>query len=333
VTRWGILGCGDVVARKTAASFQQASRAASIAAVADKDPARAEEIAQRFSVAIVCRTVEELVEHPDVDAIYIATPPHLHRDHAVLAARAGKHILCEKPMALDAAQCREMMEEAARAGVRLMVAYYRRFWCQTAKIKELIEDGSLGEIVNARVLVTGNVMREPESVRRWKLDPRLSGGGFLMDVGCHRIDLLLHLLGFPCQVAAFAGSYRARHPVDDVSNVSIRFENGALAAASFNWVVDTFTDELEIMGTHGRLLASPLGGGGVVLKVGSEMMELCTPAPLSSHGELLVHCSRVIQSLEAPLVPGEAGLATAAVIDAAYASSRERRCVPPAEFL
>jgi len=320
--RWGIVGCGDVATKKAGPSFAHTPDTR-IVAVADTRPERAETFARQFGVAKVYRSLENLLADPEVEAVYLATPPGLHSPQTLAAAAARKHVLAEKPMALNVAQCREMVEACRRNGVNLAVAYYRRFWPQTTLMKSIIEQGEIGEVLNARVQVTGNVMLEPERVRTWKLDPRASGGGFLMDVGCHRIDLLIHLLGDIADVTAFTDAVRWDFTVDNSSNILMRFRSGALAVGAFNWTVGYFTDELEIIGTSGRLTASPLGGPQIRVRTLDGVRDIPTPRAEYTHSALLA----AIEHGSDGGLRGAEAMKVNQVIEAAYLSSRERRTV------
>jgi predicted dehydrogenase len=329
--KWGIIGCGDVVLKKSAPSFQHAE-GAKIVAAADKDRERAEAFGRQFGVSRTYFDAEDLLSDPEVDAVYIATPPNLHYPHVIAAARMRKHVLCEKPMALTVTHCREMIEACDRSGVKLMVAYYRRFWPQTLLMKRLIEEGEIGEVVSARTQMTGNVMFEPEPVRRWKLNPAVSGGGFLMDVGCHRIDLLMFLIGEVQDVTAFTDRVNWEYEVDNSSSFILRFRRGALATGSFNWTVNYFSDDFEIIGTQAKIIASPFGGDKIYLQRHKETKEIATPSPAYTHAGLIAQANEVIEQGAIHSISGDLGLRVSQVIEAAYLSSKERRTVSLAEL-
>src|SRR6188768_913345 len=148
--RWGILGCGEVTEVKSGPGFQKA-RGSALVAVMRRDAAKAEDYARRHGVARWYSDAEALVRDPEVDAVYVATPPSTHCAYAVLAAKAGKPVYVEKPMALDHAECRTMLDACATAGVPLFVAYYRRALPRFARIKALLEAGAIGTVRVAAV--------------------------------------------------------------------------------------------------------------------------------------------------------------------------------------
>src|SRR5581483_282794 len=158
---------------------------------------------------------------------YVATEHDRHAAQVVAAAEAGKHVLCEKPMALTAAECRRMIEACRAAGVFLSVAYYRRYYPKVRRMKALLDDGLIGDPVHASICLGGRL--EPERVRPndWRLRKERAGGGALADTGSHRLDLLCYLLGEPERVAGLAE--RAELPIDapDVESLLIRMRGGA----------------------------------------------------------------------------------------------------------
>jgi predicted dehydrogenase len=241
------------------------------------------------------------------------------------AAAAGKHVLCEKPMALSIAQCREMIEACRARNARLMVAYYRRFWPLLRAMKGLIDDGRLGEVISARVAVTGDIERDPKSILQWKLDPALSGGGFLLDVGSHRIELLLYLLGEVTSVSAFV-DYGA-HRVDLRSSVLFRFASGVFATGAFSWVTKTALDEFEICGTRAKILAQPLGGDRLLVQEGAESQMIAVEPYHSTHTALIEHTVEAICAGRPHEVSGEVGMRVNQIIEAAYRSARQNRTV------
>src|SRR5882672_3909851 len=145
VVRWGIIGCGDVTEVKSGPALQRATGSA-LVAVMRRDRAKAEDYARRHGVARAYDDAAALIADPEVDAVYVATPPSSHQDYALAAAQAGKPVYVEKPMARSHAECRSMIDGCARADVPLFVAYYRRALPRFLKVKQLIDDGALGEV-------------------------------------------------------------------------------------------------------------------------------------------------------------------------------------------
>lgn len=190
-------------------------------------------------------------------------------------------------------------------------------------MRRLIDERRLGDSLSARIEVTGDMERELESIQQWKLDPSLSGGGFLMDVGSHRIELLLYLLGEVASVSAFV-DYDC-HSVDVRSNILFRFTSGALAMGAFNWTTNVATDDFSISGRQGKVVASPLGAGKLRLEMGQGLQEVDTQAPGYTHLSLIEHTVKALEHGLNHEVPGEVGCRVNQIIEAAYRSAREKR--------
>ncbi|WP_298459968.1 Gfo/Idh/MocA family protein [uncultured Cellulomonas sp.] len=192
--RWGIIGVGDVTEVKSGPGFQQAD-GSELVAVMRRDGARAADYARRHGVPRWYDDADALLADPDVDAVYVATPPDAHADYAIRAAAAGKPVYVEKPMARTAAECEAMVAACERAGVPLFVAYYRRAMPRFTAVARLLADGAIG---TPRAVTVRQLQPAPsftDGVVPWRLRPEVSGGGLFVDLGSHTLDLLDHLLG------------------------------------------------------------------------------------------------------------------------------------------
>ncbi|MFQ6094427.1 MAG: Gfo/Idh/MocA family protein, partial [bacterium] len=243
MVRWGIIGCGDVADRKSGPAFNQVE-GSELVAVMRRDAAKSREFAKKHGAKKWYTKVENLLADEDINAIYVATPVHLHCEHTIAAADAGKHVLCEKPMAVNVAQCQQMIQACKSNGVKLMIAYYRRFYPSVKKMKEVMESGAIGDIVLARVNLTGYY--NPSQPGEWRTDPLIAGGGVMMDVGSHRLDLLIHLLGDVEKVGAFVDTLHCNYAVEDSAALVMKFKSGAHAVSNFNWNVGSGSDDFEI---------------------------------------------------------------------------------------
>ena len=191
---WGLIGCGDISRKRVAPALRDAPRS-ELQAVARAQAELAEEFAQEFGAARHSADWRELSADPEIDAVYIATPVDLHAEQTAAAAQAGKHVLCEKPMALTTEECDQVSTACAAAGVKLGIAYYRRFYPVLDRIKEIIASGDVGQPVMAHINCFETFNPEPGEPRHWLIEKARSGGGPMMDFGCHRIEVLLNLLG------------------------------------------------------------------------------------------------------------------------------------------
>ena len=193
---WGIIGCGDVTEVKSGPALQKAERS-SLVAVMRRNSQLAADYAKRHQVPRWYDDAQQLIDDPEVNAIYVATPPSTHKEYALKALAAGKPVYVEKPMGISHAECLEMLREAEQSNLPLFVAYYRRAMERFLKIKDLIESGAIGEvrlviIVFQRPLIAKD---SDPATRGWRLDSKISGGGYFVDLASHMFDLLDFFLG------------------------------------------------------------------------------------------------------------------------------------------
>lgn len=271
MVRWGIIGCGDVAEKKGGPALYQAE-GSELVAVMRRDLEKAEDFAQRHGAKRAYSSVEALLADPEIDTVYIATPPYLHCAQTLQAAAAGKHVLVEKPMALSVAECDQMIAACQKFNVSLHVAYYRRYWPKFQAIKAALEEGELGTVLGAQLQLC---TLAPTS--GWRVDPAISGGGHVVDVGSHRLDMLCFLLGEVAEVQGFAQNRLAHHSAENDTVFSLRFDSGALASAGFHFHTRPSRDVLEIFGSEATLTCDPFDGTSFTIN--SEERRFETPSP------------------------------------------------------
>ena len=276
--RWGIVGCGDVTEVKSGPGFQKA-RGSALVAVMRRDAAKAEDYARRHGVPRWYSDAEALVRDPEVDAIYIATPPSTHRQYALLAAAAGKPVYVEKPMALDHGECRAMIDACAAAGVPLFTAYYRRAMPRFARIKALLDAGAIGTVRVASVSVYRSFV-PPAGALPWRIDPAVSGGGLFVDLASHQLDLLDYFLGPIVDVSGVAANQAGLYPAEDVVVAAFAWASGARGTGLWSFSASGDVDRTELVGTRGRILYTTFTDAPVILETdaGIEALELPFPA-------------------------------------------------------
>jgi 1,5-anhydro-D-fructose reductase (1,5-anhydro-D-mannitol-forming) len=252
--RWGILGCGDVTERKSGPAFQKA-RGSSLVAVMRRTPGLARDYAARHGVPRWYEDADALISDPEVDAVYVATPPGSHADLALRCARAKKPCYVEKPMAKTVAECRAMIAAFRAVGVPLFVAYYRRALPRFLAIKKAIESGEIGAIRSVSI----TLLREPSPAERdprtlpWRVRPDIAGGGHFVDLACHTLDFLDFALGPIAAVTGFAENQAGLYPAEDAVSLSFRFESGVLGAGRFCFAADRSADEVVLTGSEGEI--------------------------------------------------------------------------------
>jgi predicted dehydrogenase len=319
--RWGLIGCGDIAAKRVAAALSSA-QGSTLIAVARRRADLAAEFAARHGAKRWHADWRDLVSDDDVGAVYIATPVNLHAEQAVAASEAGKHVLCEKPMALTPPECERMLAAARAHGVRLGVAYYRHHYPIVARLRELISSGALGQPVVAVVQVFEMFDPPPDHPRAWFLKKKIAGGGPMFDFGCHRIEVLLDLLGPIRTVHGSPTNVRFHNrEVEDTCTADLGFESGAQATLIVSHAVQEPRDSVDIYCTQGSAHIDVLNKGDLRLVAQSGLRQERHPAPLNLHLPLVQDFVDAIREGREPAVTGEIGLAVARVVDAIYATT------------
>jgi 1,5-anhydro-D-fructose reductase (1,5-anhydro-D-mannitol-forming) len=255
---WVVAGIGDI-ARKRVIPAIQAEPRSELYGFVTRDPAKAAAYAgARTWPARTWPSIDEAVADASVDAVYIALPVAMHAAAAVTALRAGKHVLCEKPMALNVAQAADMLA-AAHAGPALLgVSYYRRLYPKLLRARQLIAEGAIGQ----PLLVEANCHTWTETLagREWLADPALAGGGPLYDTGSHRIDAMCFLFGKPERASGVLSNAVHRMKVEDSATVVMQFSGGVHGVIDVRWNSHVARDQFRIVGVDGEIVLDPLNG-------------------------------------------------------------------------
>lgn len=275
--RWGIVGCGDVTEVKSGPGFQKAD-GSSLLAVMRRDRTKADDYARRHGVPRVHATAEDLVRDPDVDAVYVATPPDTHEALALLAAAAGKPCLVEKPMARNHAECLRMIDAFGAAGVPLWVAYYRRALPRFLKVRELLSAGSIGTLTSIHVQVTDR-LATGEDARNWRFDPARAGAGPFLDLASHGLDLIDFLAGPIGAVSGIALNTAGAYAAEDVTAAAFQVGSRIAGTGIWNFHAAAKADVLTFTGSRGTVTTPIFGDGDVVLSAdaGTEIISVRNP--------------------------------------------------------
>jgi predicted dehydrogenase len=286
--KWGIIGCGNVTELKSGPAFNKVGHS-KLVAVMRRDEAKAADYAKRHGVPKWYSDASQLINDPEVNAVYIATPPNTHASYAIAAMNAGKPVYVEKPMARNYADCMEMIRVSEKTGMPLLVAYYRRSLPAFLKVKEMIEAGKIGKplTVNIRLhLAYGEKDQFPDK-QSWHIDPEISGGGHLYDMASHQFDYLDFLFGPIADVHGIAKNLAGFYPSEDTVSAVYTFENGVTGAGSWCFVGSKETEEdlIEITGTEGKLTLSCFQHRDVqwVSSSGSESLSFQNPENISHY--------------------------------------------------
>ncbi len=279
--RWGIIGCGDVTEVKSGPAFKKIANS-ELVAVMRRDAAKAQDYAQRHGVKKWYASAQDLINDPEVDAVYIATPPDSHADYTVQAAAAGKPVYVEKPMALNYTQCQEMIAACDKHQVPLFVAYYRRCLPSFLKVKELVDSGAIGEVrlVNLRLYHAPQKDMNPDQLP-WRVQPEIAGGGLFFDLAPHQLDYLDFLFGPIAAVTGQTTNQAGLYPAEDLVTAQFTFQNGVLGTGTWCFTVapEQITDVMEIVGSQGRITFPCFGQAPVRLENAAGAQEFHLPPP------------------------------------------------------
>jgi len=252
---WGIIGCGDVTEVKSGPAFNKVSNSKLIA-VMRRDAEKAKDYAIRHQVPKWYANVDELINDPAINAIYIATPPSSHTEYALKAIAAGKSVYVEKPMALSYNDGKQMVDAANASGVKLVIAHYRRQQPFFLKIKSLIDENSIGNIrlANLSFLQPSNNDVIAKSAANWRIDPSISGGGLFHDMAPHQLDLMLYFFGEVERCIGLSTS-TTNSLADDLVTGQIQFKNNVIFNGSwcFNVAKADTIDQCDIYGESGKI--------------------------------------------------------------------------------
>lgn len=327
--RWGMIGCGAVAEVKSGPALQRASGSRLVAVMRRRGDLAAD-YARRHGVAHGFDSVDALLACPDVDAVYVATPPGSHLAYALKALEAGKPTYVEKPMARSAGECAAMVEAFAVARVPLFVAYYRRALPRFVRAKEIVESGALGAITAVTYLYAS-----PAHVRHgakegnelpWRLRAEESGGGLFMDLGCHTLDILDFVLGPLEDVVGTATNVASHYDVEDTVAMRFRTSSGAPGVALWNFASAVREDRIEILGTEGRLSVPTFGDAPLRVEVRGALEEIDLPNPVHIQEPLVQTITDELLGRGTCPSSGGSALRTARVMDtvlASYYGSRE----------
>mgnify|MGYP002759361203 CR=1 FL=1 len=282
VIRWGIIGVGDVCEVKSGPGFYKAPHSQLIA-VMRRDREKAQDYAQRHNVKNWYSNADELLANPDVDAIYIATPPAQHKDYAIAALAAGKNVYIEKPVTLNAAECDAIIAAERSSGKKVSVAHYRRYVPCFSKVIELIRAGAIGDplMVQLDMLQPAKSKIITETNDNWRVNPALSGGGLFHDLSPHQLDLMLHWFGPIVHASGFGYNQRRFNDADDAVHGWAKLDSGVVLQGRWHFAVapDQTRDLCEIIGTAGKLLINFFGQQVIRLSNADGEQEIIIPNP------------------------------------------------------
>ena len=280
--RWGIIGVGNVCERKSGPAFYKIEHS-SLIAVMRRDEAKAKDFAERHHVPKFYSNADELINDPEIDAIYVATPPNSHKEYTIKALEAGKPVYVEKPMAMDFAECLEMVEAAQKANQKLFVAYYRRGLPYFLKVKELLDNGCIGKIltVDVKFLRPASATDMDKQNQTWRVKKEIAGEGYFFDMTPHTLDILDFLLGEIEDAKGYCRNMGGFYEVADTISTILQFKSGVTGTGQWCFVSseEAREDSITITGTDGYLKFNTFSFNPInlVTKKGVEYFETESP--------------------------------------------------------
>lgn len=324
---WGISGTGDII-NKAVAPAIVAQPDSDLVAFFSRTGARASEFQTRFGARRAYHQLGDLLADDEVQAVYIGGEVDRHAPETIAAAEAGKHVLCEKPMASDAAACRAMIDACAAHGVSLAIAYYRRYYPLVLKLKELLDAAAIGRPLQCAIDMASRYSPSPDDPKYWRVAAG-GGGGALMDIGSHRLDVVCWLLGEPAQVAGFADTLHQPYQAPDTETLVAKFANGMHLTCRCSWTSGGRQDDLRIFGTTGALLCGALEAPSFVLQRAGQPDEVIDVEPVAAnrHLPLIADVTTRLLAGQPPRHDGVAGYQASRIMDGCYRSARTGQVV------
>jgi len=278
---WGIIGCGNVCEVKSGPAFYKA-KGSNLMAVMRRTPSLAEDFAQRHGVPKWYSDADELLADPDIDAVYIATPPGSHLEYALKVCEAKKACYVEKPMARCKEECDAMITAFKDAGLPLFVGYYRRYLPKFLEVKDIINSGSLGEITDISIRLCQERLGKDEQLG-WRLSAETAGGGLFLDLASHTLDLIASIFGPLQDVQGIASRVGEGKGTEDNVRMFFKTQEGILGSGIWNFACSLSEDQIIIDGTQGRLKFGCFNNDPITLQYIGESSPRSVEASIVDH--------------------------------------------------
>ena len=279
--RWGVIGCGEATEKKSGPAFSNIA-GSKIEAVMSRNTERARSYAERHGIKKWYTNVMDIIDDPEVNAIYIATPPSSHATYAIMAIKAGKPVYIEKPMAATYEDCIRINRASEEMGVPCFVAYYRRYLPYFRKVEELIP--RIGKIINVHIRLA-QPPREFDgstgSNMPWRVQANIAGGGYFYDLAPHQLDLLQHYFGYIIEAKGYTANRGGLYEAEDSISATFRFDSGLVGSGSWCFVAHESAqeDRIEIIGDKGMICFSVFTYEPIALHDAEGRHEFVVPNP------------------------------------------------------
>ena len=298
---WGFIGCGEVTEKKSGPAFNEVE-GSQVVAVMSRSENKARSYAERHHIRKWYTDAQELIDDPDVNAIYIATPPSSHATFAIMAMRAGKPVYIEKPLAASYNDCIRINRISEQTGVPCFVAYYRRYLPYFQKVKEIIENGTIGKVINVQVRFSvppRDLDYKNEKEMPWRLQPDIAGGGYFYDLAPHQIDLLQNIFGVITRAHGYPANRAHLYKAEDTVSACFFFENGVTGSGSWCFVghESAKEDRIEVIGDKGSLSFSVFTYEPIVLITSEGKQSITVPNPSYVQLPMIKHVIEHLQGI------------------------------------
>jgi 1,5-anhydro-D-fructose reductase (1,5-anhydro-D-mannitol-forming) len=310
---WGIIGCGDVTEIKSGPGFQKAE-GSTLLAVTRRDVAKARDYAQRHGVPRVHERAEDLIGDPDIDVVYVATPPSTHCELALAVAAAGKPCLVEKPMALNHVECLRMIDAFKARDLPLWVAYYRRALPRFLLVRDLLADRVIGTVTSVHVDVAA-ALAPQKGTADWRLDPAVAGAGLFFDLASHCFDLIDFLLGPVTEVWGVAANTGGAYAAEDVTAAAFGIGRRVLGTGTWNFNAARTIDVMTFRGSEGELRTPVFADTDVIVSRGGDDQVHVVRNPPHVHQPLIQAIVNELRGGESSPSTGESAARTSGVLD------------------
>ncbi|MFI3226362.1 MAG: Gfo/Idh/MocA family oxidoreductase [Clostridia bacterium] len=311
--RWGFIGCGDVVEHKSGKPFWVDGQS-EVVAVMCRNIDSAKVFAEKYNIADYYDDASKLIANPNVDAIYIATPPSTHMPYAKEVINAGKPVYVEKPMGMNGVECQEVVDLAREKGVPLFVAYYRRGLPYFQAVKKMIDDGEIGQVRSVNITHYTGKPRANEPY--WRREADISGGGLFHDLGCHTLDVLDYIVGPIAEVYGMHANQRDLYDTEDIVIANFKFENGVYGTGNWCFEASDKKEQVDIVGNDGRIEFSVYSFNKLKVIKNGECKEIEIASPDFVQEPLIHNVISTLRGETTPLSTGETAVRTTRVIDA-----------------
>lgn len=279
---WGIIGCGNVCEKKSGPSFYKIEHS-NLVAVMRRDPDKVKDYSMRHKVDKYYTDADQLIADPQVNAVYIATPPNTHMQYAIKAMQAGKPVYVEKPMGMNSAECEEMIRTSETTNQKLFVAFYRRALPYFLKVKELLESGVIGNVLTVEVKQyrSPRVSNLTSSDHTWRVNKDIAGEGYFYDLASHTLDILDFLLGEITDAKGFSANLGQFYEVKDTISAILKFKSGVIGSGRWCFVTSAQTDvdSIIITGTKGEIRFSTFAFSPILLLSDTVSESFDIPSP------------------------------------------------------